>query len=255
MSSLGDVELRVVVVEAGIVLREHATPGTRVVDAPGHARLDVQNLHFQHVAGLGALDVNGARDDVAATALSRTPVSRGPEVQDVLQDLITWDAESGEVGAGLLTLGRPRVRQRVDANRLAGLDGHNGFFVDRIPAPTHGLRPRGHEVVGLDCLVLLRSLSGSDAGREREHTREKGANPRRRYGLGSDAVAAFKGCVQAGNGIAHGLKMRRRSAQREILRQHQRQPHRERMVAPDADRHHRLWRQPEASAHYCLPFA
>ena len=33
--------------------------------------------------------------------------------------------------------------------------------------------------------------------------------------FGLDAVAAFQGCVQAGDGIAHALKMRWRSPERE----------------------------------------
>ena len=36
--------------------------------------------------------------------------------------------------------------------------------------------------------------------------------------FGLDAVAAFEGCVQAGDGVAHALKMRRRSAEREQIR-------------------------------------
>ena len=45
--------------------------------------------------------------------------------------------------------------------------------------------------------------------------------------FGLDAVAALQGCVQAGDGFAHAVKMRRRSAEREILQQNQRQPQRE----------------------------
>ncbi|MCH7857601.1 MAG: hypothetical protein IIB37_12685 [Gemmatimonadetes bacterium] len=50
-----------------------------------------------------------------------------------------------------------------------------------------------------------------------------------------DAVAAFQSCVQAGDGITHALKMRRRSAEREQirLRQHERQPQREQRAHDD----------------------
>ena len=47
------------------------------------------------------------------------------------------------------------------------------------------------------------------------------------------AVAALQGCVQAGDGFAHALKMRRRSANREILQQHQRRPQREERAHSD----------------------
>ena len=46
-------------------------------------------------------------------------------------------------------------------------------------------------------------------------------------------VAAFEGCVQAGDGFAHALKMLRRSAEREILQPHQRQPQREQCAHDD----------------------
>ncbi len=48
-----------------------------------------------------------------------------------------------------------------------------------------------------------------------------------------DAIAAFQGCVQAGDGFAHALKMRRRSVEREILQQHQRQPQRKQCAHDD----------------------
>ena len=51
--------------------------------------------------------------------------------------------------------------------------------------------------------------------------------------FGLDAVAAFEGCVQAFDCFAHALKMRRRSAEREILQQHQRQPQREQPANDD----------------------
>ena len=42
--------------------------------------------------------------------------------------------------------------------------------------------------------------------------------------FGLDAVAAFKGCVQAGDGIRHALNMRRSSAEREESRLEQPAP-------------------------------
>ena len=59
-----------------------------------------------------------------------------------------------------------------------------------------------------------------------------------------DAIAALQGCVQAGDGVgvAHGLKMRRRSANHEqmALQQHQRQPQREQHAYDDhGDEAHR----------------
>ena len=50
------------------------------------------------------------------------------------------------------------------------------------------------------------------------------------------ALAALQGSVQAGDGVAHAIKMRRRSAEREILQQHHRQPQREER-AHDDDAH------------------
>ena len=144
-----NVERRVVRTGAGIAHREHAAPGGSVVDAPGHPRLDGEDLDLEHVSRLGALDVDGTSDDVAAPSFARASLARRPEVEHVLQDLVAREAEAGEVGHRLLALGGAGVGDGVDAHGLARLDPQHGLLVDGEPAPGDVLGGGWHKVVGL----------------------------------------------------------------------------------------------------------
>ena len=75
-------------------------------------------------------------------------------------DFFPGYAESREVLHRLGSLSGPNVGQRVDADRLSGPDREHGLLVDGVPAPAHGLRARGHEVVSASMLPLVAPASG-----------------------------------------------------------------------------------------------
>ena len=135
-----DVQRRVVRAKAGVALGEDAAPGRGVVDAPRHPGLDGEDLDLEHVSGLGALDEHRTGDDVAAPTLAGPSLPRGPEVQDVLVDLLGRHSERGKPGDRLLILHRPAVGEGVHPDGLPGPDPEHGFLVDREPAPAHVLR-------------------------------------------------------------------------------------------------------------------
>jgi hypothetical protein len=67
---------------------------TRGVDPVRHARRQLDHLDGERISGLRAVDVDRACQDVstAPALVLRRRVSRGPQILDVLKDLIRLDA-------------------------------------------------------------------------------------------------------------------------------------------------------------------
>ena len=77
--------------------RKHAAGRAGAVHAVRHARPERENLHFEHVARLGSVDVDRAGEHVtsAATRLAKR-AARRPEVEHILQDLVALHAVAGQ---------------------------------------------------------------------------------------------------------------------------------------------------------------
>ncbi len=106
----------------------------------GNRQLDFLQPDLQRVAGLGAVDVDRAGEDVAAGAA----ILRRYAVEDVAQVLL----HVGGLHAGLLQAGGAVGQHRVEHHRVAGVDAQHRRRAGVVVAPGDG-RGRGKQGPGL----------------------------------------------------------------------------------------------------------
>ena len=90
------------------------------IDAVGRARRRVDDVHRQHVAGLGAVDMERPGNDVRPEPAM---LHLGVDRDGIGQHLFARNAEAGEKCLGRALIGdQPFMRDRVDRDRLARPD-------------------------------------------------------------------------------------------------------------------------------------
>ena len=103
---------------------EHARSGTDGVHAVGHAERDVEDAHFEHVAGLRAVDIDGAGQHVGSARRRFLHLVIDRAV--LRQHLVSADAVGGEERRRIGVVER-LLRHGVDAHGLARPDVQAGL--------------------------------------------------------------------------------------------------------------------------------
>src|ERR1043166_2395132 len=162
----GRVELDDLRRRCGEQIGQHAGARTGIVDAVGHAQIELEDAHLQHVAGLGALDIDWAGEHVRAQAFDARHL--GVDVDSILHRLVVRDAGGREERRRILLSEQALVRDRVDLHGLPRPDLQRRRQVGGDIAPDHRVRRRSQGGLWRD--VTGRRLRGGGCGKgdERE---------------------------------------------------------------------------------------
>ena len=101
-------------------LRQHAFAGSGIVDAVGHAKLDVVHTDLQGIAGISALDIDRPGENMHAGALGAFHL--GVNTLRIGEHFIARNSVTGEKLLGIFIGGQPLVRQRFDLDDLPRFD-------------------------------------------------------------------------------------------------------------------------------------
>ena len=139
-----------------IVVGQKSASGCKAIAGEGCVEVDLEDLHFEHVAGLSFGDVDGAGKDMAARSLVlHLAVDVGVVGRDVGGgDAFLFQSLRGAAGG-----------ERLDMDGISRVNGEDGFGLGRIVAPDHGRRSGGQ--------VDGRGLRGNDAGQQQGHCGSK----------------------------------------------------------------------------------
>src|SRR6266568_5193005 len=150
-SEFGDLSLEVEGNDDAAVERELVRQATAVhphrVDAIRRARRCLEHAHREHVARLGALDINWTGNDVATES---TMLHLGVDGDRVGEDLLGGNAEAVEEPDGIALIAQQALmRDRVDGDLVARLDDGDRLLGTPQIAPMHRLRAAAdHRLAG-----------------------------------------------------------------------------------------------------------
>jgi len=111
------------------LLREEAAAQAEAVAGKAGVDVDLEDLHFEDVAGFGLLDGDGSGEDVAARAFVLNLVVDGLGVR---RNVGLFDAE------GLQAISRPAGGEGLHGDGVAGVDGEHRLRGSGVVAPGYG---------------------------------------------------------------------------------------------------------------------
>ena len=161
---------QVLVVEPPVCRRVRAEAAARVARAAAWARADVEDAHFEDVAGLCVFDRDRAGEQVHADSLAGAPLESDDWAGAApVHGFFLARPVEDRLGAGIV-LDHPLVivvgvmGQRFDGGAVARFEGRRRF--DRLAEipPMHGRWRNGQGVVRHDCLRLSLKAVGCAIG-------------------------------------------------------------------------------------------